>query len=227
MATNAYSPVRAAGSAPISSEPSRPLALAALCVIALALIWSIAQLVPTVHLHDALALRDFTSLSRPRVDSAAKFLVRLLNPGLFIIWGVAVVAVALGRARPRLALAAAAVMTFAPLTSEVLKPLLARPHAEVGDVHVGAASWPSGHSTAALALVLSAVLVSSRGLRPAILAIGALFAAAVGCALLILSLHMPSDVLGGYLVAALWTALAVAALRAAERRWPSQRPQGT
>ena len=47
-----------------------------------------------------------------------------------------------------------------------------------------------------------------------------MFAVAVGCALLILAWHMPSDVLGGYLVAALWTALAVAALRAADRRWP-------
>jgi len=41
---------------------------------------------------------------------------------------------------------------------------------------------------------------------------------------LILAWHMPSDVLGGYLVAALWTALAVAALRAADRRWPARVP---
>ena len=34
---------------------------------------------------------------------------------------------------------------------------------------------------------------------------------------------MPSDVLGGYLVAALWMALAVAALRAGERVRPSRR----
>jgi membrane-associated phospholipid phosphatase len=32
---------------------------------------------------------------------------------------------------------------------------------------------------------------------------------------------MPSDVLGGYLMATLWAALAVAALRFAERRWPA------
>ncbi|HEX5853401.1 MAG TPA: phosphatase PAP2 family protein, partial [Solirubrobacteraceae bacterium] len=36
--------------------------------------------------------------------------------------------------------------------------------------------------------------------------------------------HWPSDVLGGYLVATLWTALALAVLRAAERRWPTGRP---
>ena len=50
-----------------------------------------------------------------------------------------------------------------------------------------------------------------------------LFALAVGCALLILAWHMPSDVLGGYLVAVLWMALAVAGLRAwtARIRLPS------
>ena len=31
----------------------------------------------------------------------------------------------------------------------------------------------------------------------------------------------PSDVVGGYLLAGLWMALAVAGLRAAERRWPT------
>jgi membrane-associated phospholipid phosphatase len=49
------------------------------------------------------------------------------------------------------------------------------------------------------------------------------FSIAVGCYLLILSWHMPSDVLGGFLVATLWMALAVAVLRAAERRWPTGR----
>ena len=46
----------------------------------------------------------------------------------------------------------------------------------------------------------------------------------VGLSLLILAWHMPSDVLGGYLVAVLWMAVAIACLRAAERRWPSRRP---
>ena len=104
-------------------------------------------------------------------------------------------------------------MGLAPLTAETLKPLLAHPHLQVGAVHVGAASWPSGHSTAALALVLCAVLVAPARLRPLVAAAGAVFAVAVGGFLLILAWHMPSDVLGGYLVATLWTALAVAALR--------------
>ena len=140
-----------------------------------------------------------------------------------MLWGVALVAVALARERPRVALAVAAVMALAPLTAETLKPLLAHPHVPVGGVHIGAASWPSGHSTAALALALSAVLVAPAALRLLVATVGAVFALAVGCSLLILAWHMPSDVLGGYLVAAFWTALAVAALRAAERRWPTAR----
>ena len=203
-------------------QAGRPLGVAGLCLLALALIWVVAQLVPAAHLRDAVALRDFTLLSRPHVDAAANFLIRLLEPGLFILWGAALVSVALARGRPRGAVAVAAVMGLAPFTAETLKPLLAHPHAQVGAVHIGPASWPSGHSTAALALVLCAVLVTPARLRPVVAAVGAVFAVAVGCSLLILAWHMPSDVLGGYVVATLWMALAVAALRLAERRWPSR-----
>jgi len=139
-----------------------------------------------------------------------------------VIWGIALVAVALARSRPRVAVAIAAVMTLAPFTSELLKPLLAHPNDGVEGVRVGIASWPSGHSTAALALVLCAVLAAAPRWRAPVALIGGAYALAVGVALLILAWHMPSDVLGGYLVASLWTALAVAALRAAERRWPSR-----
>ncbi len=51
---------------------------------------------------------------------------------------VIVIAVALTRGRPRLALAVALVLSLAPLTAEMLKPLLAHPHACVGGGWVGA-----------------------------------------------------------------------------------------
>ena len=202
--------------------PAGPLALAGVLVAALALLWVLAELVPAIQLRDAIALNHFTLLNRPRIEAPANFLLHLLDPTQFILWGVALMAIALARERPRVALAVLAVMGLAPLTAETLKPLLAHPHVQVGYVHIGAASWPSGHSTAALALVLSAVLVAPARLRGVVAAVGAVFAAAVGCSLLILAWHMPSDVLGGYLVAALWMCLAVAALRAAERRWPAR-----
>ncbi len=203
------------------SGPAGALGVAGLCLLGLVLIWVVAELVPAAQLRDALALHDFTVLSRPHVDTVANFLLHLLDPLVFIFWGAALVAFACARERPRVALAIVIVMAMAPLTAELLKPLLAHPHVQVGQVHIGAASWPSGHSTAAMALVLSAVLAAPARLRPLVAIIGGAFAAAVGAALLILAWHMPSDVLGGYLVASLWMALAVAALRAAERRWPT------
>jgi membrane-associated phospholipid phosphatase len=206
---------------PRRSGPTGPLAVAGLCVLALALVWLVAELVPAAHIRDAAALHDFTLLSRPRIDAVCEFLLHLLDPVLFVIWGVGLVLFALARGRARVARAVVAIMALAPLTSETLKPLVAHSHDVVGGVFIGPASWPSGHSTAALALVFSAVLVAPARLRPLVASVGALFALAVGCSLLILAWHMPSDVIGGYLVASLWTALAVAALRAAERRWPS------
>ena len=197
------------------------LFLAGLCLVALALVWVAAERMPFVQARDAVALRDFTLIGGPHVNALADFLLQLLDPLLFTIWGAALVLFALARRRPRVALAVALVMGLAPLASEILKPLLAHPHWSVGAIYVAPASWPSGHSTAAAALVLCALLVVPARLRPAVGALGVAFAAAVGCALLIRAWHMPSDVLGGYLMGALWMSLAVAGLRVAERRWPS------
>ncbi len=191
---------------------------AALCVLGLALTWVLAELVPVVHWRDAVALNDFTELGRPRVDRLANGLLGLLDPLLYTLWALLLVAVALLRRRPRVALAVAIVLPAAPLSAELLKPLLAHPHAHVGYQWIGAASWPSGHATAAMTLVLCALLVAPHRLRPTIAVFGGAFAIAVGFSLLILAWHMPSDVLGGYLLAALFGSLALAALRAAEQR---------
>jgi membrane-associated phospholipid phosphatase len=204
--------------------PMAALAVAALCLAALAVTWIVAEHVPAAQLKDSALLNHFVLLGRPRVDSVANALLHLLDPLPFILWALVLVAVALVRRRPRVAVAVALVMSLAPLTAETLKPLLAHPHVQIGLTHIAAASWPSGHSTAALALVLCAVLVAPARLRALVTGLGLAFAAAVGCSLLILAWHMPSDVLGGYLVASLWMALAVAGLRATDRRRPSAGP---
>jgi membrane-associated phospholipid phosphatase len=201
---------------------ARALMVAAACVLALALVWTVAELIPAVQVKDGVALHDLTLLNGQQVGSVARVLLHLLNPLQFTIWGVVLVLFALARERPRVALAVVAVMALAPLSSELLKPLLAHPHVQVGGTHIGPASWPSGHSTAAAALALCAALVAPLRIRPAVAVLGAAFSLAVGAALLIRAWHMPSDVLGGYLMGIFWMALAVAALRASERRWPSR-----
>jgi membrane-associated phospholipid phosphatase len=190
------------------------LSTAALCALAMAATWILAALVPATHLRDAILLYRFIELGRPGIDTAAGDLLELLNPLLYTIWALLIVAVALLRRRPRTALAVTVVLPAAPGIAEVLKPLLAHRHASVHGWWVGAASWPSGHATAAATLVLCALLVAPRVLRPTVAALGGLFVAAVGVSLLILAWHMPSDVLGGYLLAALCVSLAAAALSA-------------
>jgi membrane-associated phospholipid phosphatase len=199
------------------------LFVAGLCGVALALTWVVAALVPATHVKDAVALYDFTLLGRPRVDDLASALLHLLDPALYIIWGVLLMAVALWRRRPRVALAVGLVIGLAPLTAETLKPLLAHPHARIYGDEITAASWPSGHASAATALVMCAVLVAPQRLRPTVAVLGAIFAAGVGFSLVLLAWHLPSDVLGGYLVGTLWIALAVAGLRTAEARSRSRR----
>jgi membrane-associated phospholipid phosphatase len=209
----------------LAQPPSAAGALfvAGLCVAALALTWVVAALVPATHVKDAVALYDFTTLSRPRVDAVANGLLRLLDPLLYTVWAILLMAIALWRGRLRVALAVALVMGLAPLTAETLKPLLAHPHARIYGDEITAASWPSGHATAATALVMCALLVAPPRLRPTIVLLGTVFAASVGFSLVLLAWHLPSDVLGGYLVGTLWAALAVAGLRAAEARSRSRR----
>ena len=200
-----------------------PLLLAALCVLALALVWGIAAHVHGVRVADARLLHDFTLIENGQINSAAQTLLSLLDAPQFVIWAVALVLFAFARERPRLALAIVFVLALGPLTAELLKPLLAVSHVSIGeDNPIGAASWPSGHATAATVLALSAVLVVPSRWRAPALALAAAFLLAVGASLLIRAWHMPSDVLGGYLLGTFWTALALAAVRASERRWPSR-----
>jgi membrane-associated phospholipid phosphatase len=197
------------------------LRAAGVCLVGMVATWTLAELVPAVHLRDAVLLNDFTRLERPGVDVFANGLLHLLDPLLYTVWALLLVAIALLRRRPRVALAVAVVAPAAPGLAELLKPLLAHPHDSVGWQWVGPASWPSGHATAAMTLVLCALLVAPHGLRPLVAALGCAVAVAVGCSLLILAWHMPSDVLGGYLLAALCVSLAVTAMG---RAWDEPGP---
>jgi membrane-associated phospholipid phosphatase len=199
-----------------------PLLLAGACASGLVLTWVFAALVPATHVRDAVVLYDFTRLDRPFVEAPANALLDLLEPVLFIAWGLVLVIAACVRGRSRVAVIVAFVLGLAPLSAELLKPLAAHTHAQVVPLYIKSASWPSGHATAATILVWCAVLVAPPSLRRMTALIGLAFVVAVGCALLILAWHMPSDVLGGYLLGTLWFALALALLRAGRRVSRSQ-----
>jgi len=199
-----------------------PLLLATACVAGLTLTWVLAALVPITHVKDAIALYDFTRLNRPAIEVPARLLLDLLEPAFFIVWGIALVAIALSHGRRRVGLAVALVLSLAPASAELLKPLLAHPHAEVVPLYIKGASWPSGHATAATALFWCVLLVARPNRRRALALVGVVLLAAVGCSLLILAWHMPSDVIGGYLLGTLWFALALLGLRASRRGTAAQ-----
>ena len=204
-------------------DPKLALWGAAACLAGLVLTGLAALLWPAAQARDAQGLEGITALDQGDLSVLANGIAHLGDPRPYGVFGAGLIAVALVRGRWRMAVALPVVLLGSAITTQLLKPLLATPRGGWLDAQVDAASWPSGHATAALALALCAVLVAPRRLRPAAAVLGAVFASAVAYAILIGGWHFPSDVLGGFLVATLWTMLAVAVLLAAERRWPESR----
>lgn len=211
--------------------PIRPriaLLAAAGCLALMALVWVAAFHLGFAQHADQAAYIQFGNLQgHGAIAWIAGHLVSLFEPDPYVYLALVPLLIALIRGRPRLVLAVAAILLGANGSTEVLKHVLAAPRA--GSLFLGGVSplspvsWPSGHSTAAMSLVLASVLAVPARLRPAAAALGALLAVAVGYSVLAVGIHYPSDVIGGFLMATTWTLLAVAALMAAEQRWPSRR----
>jgi membrane-associated phospholipid phosphatase len=169
---------------------------------------------------DATIMAGFLGLQGPRVDRLADAVAHLADPVPFGLAAAAIIIAALIRRRPWLAAMAFVVLVGANVTTQALKLLTAEPRlasALTGD-HVAAASWPSGHATAAMTLALCAVVVVPAKWRSLAIAAGAPFTIGVAYSVLVLEWHLPSDVLGGFCVATAWTLLGVAAVTALERR---------
>lgn len=69
-------------------------------------------------------------------------------------------------------------------------------------------TYPSGHSTIAMAFALGLLVVASPRYRSAVATFGMLWAAAIPMAALAAGWHRPSDVLGGMALALMWLAAA-------------------
>ena len=197
-----------------------PLLVAFACLLAMAATGLLALASPGAHERDAAMLHGFMTLDRPRVHGVMVLVAHLADPLPYLLVGAALIVWALHRGLRWRAGAVATLLVVTGASTQALKHLLAQPRFEawLGSDQVGEASWPSGHSTAAMTLALCAVLVAPVALRPALAVLGGAFAAGVGYAVLGLAWHFPSDVLGGFLMAGAWTALAVAGLRAVEPR---------
>jgi membrane-associated phospholipid phosphatase len=193
--------------------PRRLWMAAAACVAAFLVLLAVVYATDPGAAADRRALVGFGELQRPRLAELAGDVANLADPVPFALIGLVIVAVAFVRGYPLVAVAVGVVIAGANVTTQILKPLLAYPRGTFGEFDVAAEAFPSGHSTAAMSLALGAIMVAPARFRPLVGSVGALFALAVGFAVVSLDFHFPSDVAGGYLVASAWCFAALAVLQ--------------
>jgi undecaprenyl-diphosphatase len=122
--------------------------------------------------------------------------------------------------------------------ANLLKFLIDRPRPDLFEwrvPHAGASSYPSGHSTTAMALyaTLTYLLVrleSTAAMRRLTVAVLGVVVLLVGLSRVYLGVHYPSDVLGGYLIGFAWATVAVLGMEAIryfrQRRQHSRTEEG-
>ena len=123
----------------------------------------------------------------------------------------AVVAIVLtGNRRRRDIAAFLAVVVVAMVGNRILKEIVGRPRPDVrpSPESVSQFSFPSGHAANTLAVWAGLLLVvRTRPLRIAVLALGVAVLAVVGFSRLAIGVHYPSDLIAGWLWVAAWSAL--------------------
>ncbi len=209
----------------MSRRPHVLLALAALSAWAAVAVWAAAFVLPGGRTLDGEALRAFTGVAGAPHAPSIEGIAVLADPVPFVLGAALLVGLALLRRRLLMAAMVPVILLVSNACTQALKPALADPRiielgsaSGVGGVYPG--SWPSGHATASMSLALCFVLVVGPRLRPAAALLGAAYAVGVGYSLVAAGWHLPSDVLGGYLVAASFTLIGAAALAALETRRP-------
>jgi membrane-associated phospholipid phosphatase len=207
-------------------SPRLTLVAAIALTVAAGALWFVTFRSATGARIDATIMTGFLGLRGPRIDQLADAVAHLADPAPFALAMVAIVMVALVRRRPWLAGMAGVVLIGANATTQALKLLTAEPRlaGAVTGGHVDAASWPSGHATAAMTVALCALVVVPSRWRAPVLALGGVYTIAVGYSVLVLGWHLPSDVLGAFCVASVWTLLGITAATTLERRWAPNRP---
>jgi membrane-associated phospholipid phosphatase len=198
----------------MTRRPSALLLASLGCAIAAAVVWALCFHVPVFSRADSAVVDGFHGLERSSTAGPANRIAGLMDPWPFLLFVVLLIVAAVVRGGARLALAVAAILVCANVTTQALKPLLegwGESHA-LSERPLPPGSWPSGHTTAAMSLALCLVLVVPARRRPVVGALGGLFVVAVVFAILVLNHHYPSDVIGGFLVAGAWGLAAIAAL---------------
>lgn len=138
------------------------------------------------------------------------------DPGVWFAAGTLVVVLFFVLKRPPVAALVATAMAGSGILNSIVKLLISRPRPRLfhSPIHVPGLSFPSGHAQESMVLGLAVlfVIAQTHASRPLIVCSAALIAvciALVGLSRIILGVHYPTDVLGGYALGAGWFSLVV------------------
>jgi hypothetical protein len=198
----------------------RSMRLAAIAFFSTLLAVTIYVVAVRTHLGQRL---DDVAFNRRSVVTAATTrrtdrLLGTISVASLLVFGGAIVLVAVARRRLGLAVAAGIAMSGAVVTSEILKlRVLTRPNFS-GVAGIGFNTFPSGHTTIGMALSLGVVMVAPLHLRRVAFLVATLTSTAFGTAVLASGWHRPSDAVAGFLVALGWFAAVSSVLVRYEHR---------
>ncbi len=195
---------------------SKPLLVVALALVAFFGIYGLAVQTEVGQRADEAALVGGRS-APARAQSGANRLLRFISVGSLAASVLALGALAWLWRRPWLVALPAAIVGVSLLATEAFKLVIfERP--DLWPSTLNGNSYPSGHTTVATSLGLSAVLIAPTRSRGWVALAAALFAGGVGILVVTADWHRPSDPLGSY---ALCLAIA-AGLVAVLQRWGPQ-----
>jgi membrane-associated phospholipid phosphatase len=193
----------------VSARPRLTTLYAIACALLAVAVWALAFHVGFAGRADGAIAQAFIRLQAPCTEQLARWLAALGGIVALALCGATAVATAICRGLPARAAGVAVLLVGANLTAQLLKVALAHPRYQsvLGPNQVGAESWPSGHATAAMSMVLATVMVTPKRWQPVVGGLGGVYAAGIAYAILLLDWHYPSDVIGGFLVALTWALL--------------------
>ncbi|MFF4778683.1 phosphatase PAP2 family protein [Microtetraspora fusca] len=187
----------------------------------------VAARTPLVTEHDLRADEAVKTLRTPALTVIADALnVAFVPLAVFAIVVLLAVTLALmGRART--AVLVTLIVTIGWATGSIFKRIIARPRPPAAGqlVHlIGHDSFPSGHVTLTLSLVVAAAFLAAGTRRfSLVVSVGAVLVVAQAFARVYLGVHYPTDVIGGMLAGSAGTS-AVIALRDSVDRWLGRVP---
>jgi undecaprenyl-diphosphatase len=195
-------------------------------MIALGCIW-LAALVLGRDFVDRNIYEALYAGGHPGLLALARILTALGDPTVLVIAGFGLALWLWLRGRGRFALGALLVILVGRGLSEVQKYWIARarPDFEPHLVVVKTPSFPSGHSTSSMIfyLILALALVPEGRRRRLAVTCAILLSLLIGVSRVMLGVHWPSDVIGGWSFGMLWVLLTQRSLERLSR-FPKSRP---